>query len=124
MSCFVCDRRNKVQHTSLLILLGMFLISVAVAMAKANDPSTGEVSLTEHAVVIIDILAYVLIAVFTALVGLVLYNVMDMKNTMRLMDGKIDSQGKDIRRELKWKVSIPQHNTICDRKLEVEGGEG
>jgi hypothetical protein len=108
-----CDRRNRVQHISLMmtacIMLGVFTSALASVVAKG----TGQDSLVEHSTVIIDVQAYIIIALCGALVAIVLWNVKDLKNTMR-------TNHDELRKELKNKVSIQIHNAICDKQIRVE----
>lgn len=109
----ICDRRNRVQHVSLVIVSLIILICITAAMAGQAPQSTGEESLMEHGKVVIDSLVWYAIIVSGGLVGLVLWNVKDMKNTMR-------SNHEELRKELKKKMSIQLHNAICEHQVEEE----
>lgn len=87
----------------------MVLTIIAIAYADM----AGEDSLQEHSTVIIDVMAYIIIALFTGLVGIVLWNILDLKNTQRM-------HHEEMKKELKKYVRIQTHNAICEHKIDVE----
>jgi H+/gluconate symporter-like permease len=92
-----------------MVMAVVLMIISFIAIAYA----AGEESLKEHSVVIMDVMAYIIIALFTALVGLVLWNILDMKNTIR-------ENHKEITKEMRKYVKIQIHNAICDHQIETE----
>jgi flagellar biosynthesis protein FlhB len=108
----ICDRRNRVQHISMVIVVVIVLGVFTAAMASMVK-STGPDSLDEHSGVVIDAMVYIILALAAGLVGLVLWNVKDMKNTMR-------ANHEELRHELKKKMSIQLHNAICENQVEEE----
>ena len=105
-----CERRNRVQHVSAGILI-LISVSVFAVIAFANEK--GAKSLDEHSGVVMDLLVWAFLIVASALVGLVLWNVKDLKNSIRL-------NHEELRREIKKKMSIQLHNAICDHQVAEE----
>lgn len=111
-SCW-CDRRQSVQHASVGLLVIMLVMSIIAISYAADKPVLGEESLSEHSIVIIDVMAYIIVALFTGLVGIVLWNILDMKNTMR-------AHHEEVKKEFKKYVRIQVHNAICESQIDVE----
>lgn len=109
----LCDRRNRVQHISFVIVAVIVIGLASASIAAQVGKGTGEESLTEHSGVIIDVQAYFIVILCAALVGLVLWNVKDLKNTMR-------TNHHELKKEINKKVSIQVHNAICDKQIEME----
>lgn len=105
----LCDRRNRVQHVSLVFLF----VVIVVASAYAADKATGTESLAEHSTAIIGAETYIILALAAALVGVAIWNFKDIKNTIR-------ENHNELKGELKRKVSIQVHNAICDHKIEID----
>lgn len=109
----ICDRRNRTQHISMVIVGIIILICIGAAVAGPPAPGTGEESLAEHSKVVIDTMVYIILTLAGGLVALVLWNVKDMKNTMR-------TNHEELKSELKKKMSIQLHNAICDTQVREE----
>ena len=113
------DRRNKKQRISLLLVMVPMAVSFVMAAAGSIPRSvnavqgTGEESLAEHSTAIIDVMAYLILALCSGLVALVLWNIRDIKESAR-------KHHEEIKKELRKKVSIQVHNSICEKKIEIE----
>jgi hypothetical protein len=107
-----CDRRFAVQHASIGLLV-VFLFLTILAIAYAADTS-GEESLGEHSTAIIKTMAYIIIALFSGLVGIGVWNALDMKSTMR-------ANHEELKLEFKKYVRIQVHNAICKTQIQPEG---
>jgi hypothetical protein len=108
-----CDRRYRVQHISLIITALIVVGICAVALGAVPARSTDMESMTEHSTVVINSLVYGILAISGALVALVLWNVKDMKSTMR-------ANHIELKKEINKKVSIQMHNAICEKQIEME----
>lgn len=97
----------------LIILLTLAIITISYAATSKLTVNTGKESLAEHSTVIIDVMAYIIVALCTGLVGLVLWNILDMKKTIR-------ANHQETKQEMRKYVKIQVHNAICKHQIDVE----